>query len=52
MDFASRKHRVKTRCLIRLNFNETGVSNLYKFMTVLKSEICTNYFFPSKNFFV
>ena len=34
----------------RLNFNKTGVSNLYKFMTLLKSEIYTNDFFPPKNF--
>ena len=33
-----------------MNFNETGVSNLYKFMTVLKSEIYTNDFFPPKKF--
>ena len=39
---------LKTRRLIQLNFNETGVSNLYKFMTVLKSEVYTNDFFPPK----
>ena len=50
MGFANRKHRIKTRRLIRLNFNKTGVSNLYKFMTVLKFEIYTNDFFPSKKF--
>ena len=33
-----------------MNFNETGVFNLYKFMTVLKSEIYTNDFFPPKKF--
>ena len=42
--------KIKTRRLIRLNFNETGVSNLYKFMAVLKLEFYTNDFFPSKNF--
>ena len=46
--FANRKHRIKTRPLIRLNINKTEVSKLYIFMTVLKSEIYTNYFFPSK----
>ena len=35
---------------MRLNFNEPGVSNLIKFMTVLKSEIYTNDFFPPKKF--
>ena len=50
MDFANRKHRIKTRRLIRLNLNETEVSNLYKFMTVLKSEIYTNDFFHPKKF--
>ena len=50
MGFANRKHRIKTRRLMQLNFNETGVSNLYKFMTVLKSEIYTNDFFPPKKF--
>ena len=50
MGFAKRKHKIKTKRLIRLNFNETGVSNLYKFMTVLKSEIYTNGFFPPKKF--
>ena len=41
---------IKTRRLIQLNFNKTGGTNLYKFMTVLKSEIYTNNFFPPKNF--
>ena len=41
---------LNTRRLIRLNFNETGASNLYKFMTVLKSEIYTNNFFPPNKF--
>ena len=50
MGFANRKHRIKTRRLIQLNFNKTGVSNVYKFMTVLKSEIYTNDFFPLKKF--
>ena len=50
MGFANRKHKIETRRLIRLNFNETGVSNLYKFMTVLKSEIYTNDFFIPKKF--
>ena len=50
MHFANRKHRIKTRRLIRLNLNEAEVSNLYKFMTVLKSEIYTNDFFPPKKF--
>ena len=50
MGFANRKHRIKTRRLIRLNFNKSGVFNLYKFMTILKSEIYTNDFFPPKNF--
>ena len=50
MGFANRKRVIKTRRLIRLNFNKTGVSNLYKFMTVLKSEIYTNDFFPPKIF--
>ena len=50
MGFTNRKHRIKTRRLMRLNFNETGVSNLYKFMTVLKSEIYTNDLFPPKKF--
>ena len=50
MGFANRKYRIKTRRLIRLKFNKTGVSNLYKFMTVLKSEIYTNEFFPPKKF--
>ena len=31
-------------------FDETGVSNLYKFMTVLKSEIYTNDFSLPKTF--
>ena len=44
------ENRIKTRRLIRLNLNETEVSNLYKFMTVLKSEIYTNDFFPPKKF--
>ena len=35
---------------MRLNFNKTGVSNLYKFMAVLKSEIYTNNFFLQKIF--
>ena len=50
MGFANRKHRIKTRRLIQLHLNETGVSNLYKFMTVLKSEIYKNDFFPPKKF--
>ena len=50
MGFANRKLRIKTRPLIRLNFNKTGLSNLYKFMTVLKPEIYTNDFFPPKKF--
>ena len=50
MGFANRKQRIKTRRLIRLNLNETQVSNLYKFMTVLKYEIYTNDFFPPKTF--
>ena len=50
MGFANRKHKIKTRRLIRLNLNETEVSNLYKFMTVLKYEIYTNDFFPPKTF--
>ena len=32
------------------DFNKTGVSNFYKFMAVLKSEIYTNDFFLPKNF--
>ena len=47
--FANRKHRIKTKRLIQLNI-KTGVSKLYNFMTVLKSEIYTNEFFPSKIF--
>ena len=50
MGFANRKHRIKTRPLIRLNFNKIGVSNLNKFMTVLKSEFYTNDFFPPKKY--
>ena len=50
MGFANRKYRIKTRGLIPSNFNDTGVSNLYKFTTVLKSEIYTNNFFPPKKF--
>ena len=50
MGFPNRKHRIKTICLIRLNFNKTEVFNLYKFMAVLKSEIYTNDFFLPKNF--
>ena len=52
MSFANKKHRIKTRRLIQLNFNQTEVSNLYKFMTDLKSEIYTNDFFPSNKIFV
>ena len=48
--FANRKHRIKTKRLMILNFIETGVSNLYKFVTILKSEIYTNDFFPLKKF--
>ena len=48
MGFANKKHRIRTRRLIRLNFNKTGFSNLYKFMTVLKSEIYSNNLFPLK----
>ena len=50
MGFAHKKHRLKTRCLTRLNFNKTRVSNLYKLMTVLKPEIYTNKLLPSKKF--
>ena len=50
MGFANRKHKIKTRRLIQLNFNETGLSNLYEFMTVPKSEIYTNDFFHPKKF--
>ena len=50
MGFPNKKHRIKTRRLIRLNFNKTEVSNLYKFMAALKSEIYTNDFFLTKNF--
>ena len=49
MGFPNRKHKIKTRRLIRLNFNKTEVFNLYKFMAVLKSEIYTNDFFFPKN---
>ena len=48
----NRKHRIKTRRLIQLNFNKTGVFNVYKFMTVLKSEIYTNDLLSSKKFFL
>ena len=50
MGFANRKHRIKTRRLIRLNLNKTEVSNLYKVITVLKYKIYTNDFFPPKKF--
>ena len=42
-EFCTQKtyNRIKTRRLRQLNFNKTGISNLYKFMTVLKSEIYT-----------
>ena len=33
-----------------MNFNKTGVFNLYKFVTVLKSKIYTNDFFLPKKF--
>ena len=48
MSFANRKHEIKTRRLMRLNFKKIGVSNLYKFM--IKSDIYTNDFFPPKTF--
>ena len=44
------KTQNKTRRLIRLNFNETEVSSLYKFMTILKSEVYINDFFFQKYF--
>ena len=47
MSFPNKKHRMTTRRLIRLHFNKTEVSDLYKFMAVLKFEIYTNdFFFP------
>ena len=50
MSFANRKYRIKIRRLIRLNLKAREVSNLYKFMILLKSEIYTNDFFPPKKF--
>ena len=52
MGFAHRKHGMKTRRLTQLNFNKTGFSNLYKFMTIVKSEIYTNQLLISKTIFL
>ena len=46
----TKKNRIETRYLIQLNSNETDVSNLYKFTTVLSLKFTQMTFFLPKNF--